>query len=523
MLSAETQLLASGTPAALTAVQDALGPLAERLAPDLLILDFGNAVGQLEVPHFGRIEIVSGKWGARDFDAMLADLMAIASALPFDAGTPAALPYDRSVAAQEDVLYHAFVYLRHILSEVAPPHARLIPALTSILRRPHRTLERVRRRVPLELARRIDAEGLSRIASGQGRPTRITPAQAAQIPLARALRGHLPTEVQEGQVRILSDTPENRFVKAFLGQVDGLIDAMRRTASAPGRASPFRQQLLVECDSFDRLLHPIRSDPFWRSIGTMSQLPMGSTILQRRSGYREVFGHFARLRLAARVPLEQELLARLLETKDIAELYELWTFFVLVRELEGLLGPPERADVIRADQFAVGMPRAYTVTWASGTTAVYNQTFSRSKPTARRSFSVPLRPDVALDVVGGPHAGLHLFDAKFKLDRADTILADGDDDPDAVEERRGTFKRADLYKMHTYRDAIPRARSVWILYPGTDFRFYSTDGRILGADDLSHAAEGVGAIPLRPEADGTDDLRDALARLLDRETARPRR
>jgi predicted component of viral defense system (DUF524 family) len=30
--------------------------------------------------------------------------------------------------------------------------------------------------------------------------------------------------------------------------------------------------------------------------------------------------------------------------------------------------------------------------------------------------------------------------------------------------------------MHAYRDAIPRARSVWILYPGSQARFYGVDG-----------------------------------------------
>ncbi len=38
------------------------------------------------------------------------------------------------------------------------------------------------------------------------------------------------------------------------------------------------------------------------------------------------------------------------------------------------------------------------------------------------------------------------------------------------------FKRADLYKMHAYCDAIPNARSVWILYPGSELRFFSEDG-----------------------------------------------
>jgi predicted component of viral defense system (DUF524 family) len=72
------------------------------------------------------------------------------------------------------------------------------------------------------------------------------------------------------------------------------------------------------------VLRPIVHDPFWGGIGVMGHVPVGSTVLQRRRGYREVFGHFARLRLAARVPRDHRVVHRLLETKDIAELYELW-------------------------------------------------------------------------------------------------------------------------------------------------------------------------------------------------------
>ena len=57
-----------------------------------------------------------------------------------------------------------------------------------------------------------------------------------------------------------------------------------------------------------------------------------------------------------------------------------------------------------------------------------------------------------------------------------------------------SWKKADLYKMHTYRDAIPQAHSVRILYPGTEERFFE-----LSKDQPDH---GVGAIPLVP---GTAD------------------
>ena len=80
---------------------------------------------------------------------------------------------------------------------------------------------------------------------------------------------------------------------------------------------------------------------------------------------------------------------------------------------------------------------------------------------------------------------------------------------DKVRERAGTFKRGDIYKMHAYRDAIPDARSVWILYPGSEFAFFDALGGEASAGrqgfaspvDLPAKLEGVGAIPLSPILD----------------------
>ena len=46
------------------------------------------------------------------------------------------------------------------------------------------------------------------------------------------------------------------------------------------------------------------------------------------------------------------------------------------------------------------------------------------------------------------------------------------------------FKKADLYKMHTYRDAIRGCRGAYVLYPGDETRIFS----------VSETREGVGAI-----------------------------
>src|SRR5262249_22025621 len=157
----------------------------------------------------------------------------------------------------------------------------------------------------------------------------------------------------------------------------------------------------------------------------------------------------------------------LLEARDIAELYELWCYFVLVRLLVQHLGAPTFAGGPEQDTWNLRVRWGLRTEWRNGTRLLYNPQFSRSAPGGQLSYSVPLRPDIALQVPTGPNAGLHLLDAKFRLDRLTDILAEADEGETDAEERRGTFKRADLYKMHTYHDAIPSARSVWILYPGS--------------------------------------------------------
>lgn len=161
------------------------------------------------------------------------------------------------------------------------------------------------------------------------------------------------------------------------------------------------------------------------------------------------------------------------------------------------------------------MPRGLAVTWSDGTTLAYNASFARAQPAGRRSHSLPLHPDIVLEVSSGPIVGLHLFDAKFKLEQIENVLLAGMEDAVEAEERRGTFTRGDLHEMHACRDAIPRAASVWILYPDTELRFFATSGTLVGdAAELPAALVGVGAVALRPDADGTAGLRSVLARLL---------
>ena len=107
VLQAEEDLVLEGPKADIDQIAEVLGPIAEKLREGLLVLQFGNAVGLFNLPVLGQVEVRSGKWGPEHFRHMLSDLSGVAAALPFRGTATAALPFDRSVLAEQDVLYHA--------------------------------------------------------------------------------------------------------------------------------------------------------------------------------------------------------------------------------------------------------------------------------------------------------------------------------------------------------------------------------------------------------------------------------
>ena len=124
--------------------------------------------------------------------------------------------------------------------------------------------------------------------------------------------------------------------------------------------------------------------------------------------------------------------------------------------------------------------------WSDGTELAYNPTYTRGTGFHGRSRSLRLRPDIALFVQCGSSQGLHLFDAKFRLE--------GTLDPDADTK----YKNNDLHKMHAYRDGIPAARSAWVVYPGSKDEAWFDDGRRGLESVKGGVVQGVGALSVPP-------------------------
>ena len=113
------------------------------------------------------------------------------------------------------------------------------------------------------------------------------------------------------------------------------------------------------------------------------------------------------------------------------------------------------------------------------------------------------------------------FDAKYKIEnlynlfQMKLILM-----TKKTDQRKGKYQRADLLKMHSYRDAIRRTGGAYILYPG-DVTFNK-----FGFHEI---IPGLGAFPLRPSKTDTgenelkklhlDVLRHFMNRISQREKA----
>ena len=192
----------------------------------------------------------------------------------------------------------------------------------------------------------------------------------------------------------------------------------------------------------------------------MVRIPFSSTVLQRRRGYRRVLQHFSRIRLAPMIPLDKDGMRDLLELKNIALLYELWTFFRLVHEISAVLGsPPVRSGRLASDIFQTAFAAGGTFEWNPGVRLVYNQRFSRSRRGQRllllRAADSRHRSPGPRWAERRPPPVRREVPSPLRSPTWDSPTDDKDADDEKSAERAGSFKRADIYKMHAYRDAIP--------------------------------------------------------------------
>lgn len=472
------------------------------IGTDIGVLSFGNFVGRAEFAG-AAIEVVSTKIGDGGISRVLQEISELASSLVFGWRAPTGFEAASTLEDRSPVPYHQLQFLRRNMMQ-ARTGERLQDWLAAVDRNPTRRFEPERPVVSPDRVRRLDHRAVSSIFT---RIDRLVPVAASAAMagnhLAQTLtfgtppQAHFPAGVAAPRGRLSFDTAENRFVKHALGECLALV---YRFVDHPKLHASLRD----DCRQMLSLLEHAAGAAFLSEAGRLSGFHAPSQALAKADGYREIFGFWNDLTHHISLPRSARETTRLLEGRDMATLYEYWVFLKVLEAASITTGmKPAGPLAIRRDELgeslAVGLSSGL---WAD-VRVRFNPTYMRSTGSA---YSTPLRPDVIVEIDGSRHA----FDAKYRLDRLD--IAEGDSDDGAA-----TYKRADLYKMHTYRDAIAGLKTAFVVYPGSEFVFFDRSG----AKHLTPAAlgqsDGVGAVPLRPaDLDPAASIQTVLKALLTR-------
>jgi predicted component of viral defense system (DUF524 family) len=443
----------------------------------------------------------------RQYRWMLRDIASLACELVLQRfGTSEQLlALDASLSTRS--LYQRFAFLDSLLANEA-----FVASLHRIVERPYVSWEQE----PVLQLPTGGSRGSSQLARAL---CKSGPKHEVGLTLGSGQNVHLPLRLQTTRAVETVDNVPNQFVLFALERWREDVAFVREAMESEADAASRLRGLAESSELLSRLDDWIESRQL-RGISRLSKLPSTDQVLQKRAGYRDVFRAFIESQLAARLSWDGAEDVHGAGKKDVAKLYEYWTFIQLARICSLLCSDrSELEDLVSVDQIGL------SVRLRSGTSRVLRGELTRNgrrvglelwfnksfEPSRDHSWTRSMRPDCSIRLEMHPGVGessydlwIH-FDAKYRADKLrelidlDTNQEDsGTDEAQAI--GRAVSKRDDLLKMHAYRDAIRRTAGAYVLYPGTedaDFRQYH------------EILPGLGAFALQPEMDGTP--RGALA------------
>ena len=481
-------------------------------------LNFGAHVGVADIglPNLPGVvlEVVATKVGyVADFKALL-DLIAdelVNLLLQIEEPTRLYLGLKETTASDPQTL------LFHVRRLMAP--TRLPLALESVARRPHHQTRSREEQRPLGLISNPDPllviQRLPSLEFRRGGPA------------ASLFGGFTPAQLPDERTVDTFDTPENRYVKAFLEDLQVKLTTLRASLIAANKERTVR-----EVDGWESEIADWLSEPIWKEVRPLRYFPSNSQVLQKREGYKEVLSADIALQFSLQLPWERGLqLAEGLDgdVRPISELYQYWCYFVLRGVLRTICGPEDknRGTLIEFKDKGVTVnlkkgqesTAIFSYVPALGSPArislFYNKRFTpkkRSPSYWSGTYSAQFDPDysilVEVDTPDGKRLHWLHFDAKYRLDFAQWNGVIGTSEPlveaEILEERaassggRPAYMKDDLYKMHTYRDAVLGSRGSYVVFPGDgeDEEIFTRYPPNLETEDSR--IPSVGAFQLRP-------------------------
>jgi len=413
--------------------------------------------------------------------ALIDDLINYLATCPFDLSSPT------EFYTEEYSYPPSSVFILHTLAHNAEA---IIQALQTIWHNPYRKLATEEQWVFLNEAKQVDEDTIIMMLK---HPEYLHEYKGGEFGhLAGLLKNNVPLKVYQRQFIETLDNPENRFIKKFMDIILYWCDELERLNILKEDSSHKKQ-----IEKLRNYVRYLRVDPLFADVGEMTIFPASSQVLLKRDGYRECLSIYRLLHLA-RIPIFNNI-QEAIDNRRIDQLYEFWCFFKLSEMLAKVINGEGAKPKFRIKEGPQGGLEGETeADLGEGYKLVYNETWKGYTFNFRPDFS--LIKDKNLEVV---------FDAKFRFDlmELDKDLKNLEAEEEAI--REGNLEKVvkieDVYKMHTYRDAL-RCRASIVVYPGDRRHFYDVIRGEIEDYSLSDVIEnlegnlkGVGFIGLRPE------------------------
>lgn len=418
-------------------------------------------------------------------------------------------------------------------------------AVNRITIMPHQRLEQIESLIPAAKGFKTASVTLKNLTKGSKRIS-----LPSTHPLSQTISS-LPILVKVQQNKTTVDTPENRFVQFALRSFLSFLTLMRKRLEDLEDSGT--DYLKREVRFLEKKLEIILSRPLFRKVSVPHILPLGSPVLQRKGGYRELYRAWLNFDAAARLVWSSGDEIYYAGRRDVAMLYEYWVFFKLLEIVSSVFDitalPAEELIEQTKDGFGLKLKVGNHIA-IQGICGKFGRClrvrFSFNRSFHRRivpgtqignveqknyplsgSWTARMRPDYTLTLWPEPYTEkeaderellvhIHL-DAKYRVDYLNQVFGEDDSDLtieqreiDLTEEkndqRNQKYKRADLLKMHAYRDAIRRTAGAYIIYPGDKTRIWKSFHEIL---------PGLGAFPMNP-GDRMGEGEKEISRFLNR-------
>ena len=464
------------------------------------VFNFGNFLGSgsigISKTEGLTFEVISNKLDyEQEYLALIKDLSdkALSLLLDFDTPTSSQLTIDQTKDSKS-------IFESYLLLKTALPINDFSAALAQIKARPHSILVSEERWMPSSLASGLYAmnDPISRIrwarSASSGKPVAV--------------------EVLDRKRQDTNNTVPNQFARFALEKFSKICLEISENSSKFGKTNATEALLIhkfIENELRCGLL---------KSVSRLGRIPYENQVLQKREGYKQLLRTWilTNSSLAVRDLQDNGVLSPTAENRAVPDLYEYWLFFFLAQALEELNGAKKiqgnyvkelnQEGVVSIKLEHSDEPRL-TLELAMGDEThhlglYYNRTFKGGD--GKPSYSMKLRPDYTIETfVGygsnymerrgnafknGTISYLH-FDAKFRIEKVNISETDSDkEDQDEL-----SAKPSDIYKMHTYNEAIRGTAASVILFPGNTNKEGELNESYRKYFEL---IPGVGALAIKP-------------------------